>query len=537
MESKAYLNQIAISGTPSEKKGLFSFTSDDSAERVCKKFKYFARSNYPRYFTGPSADYHDDIIMDYIASYRGEINVLEAAHRDAAKTTLVKLFIAFVVLNDREHTRKYLRVLSKELANAKQIVTDVYNLIVEVIPIYGDPFLDEGKTKTKREETQSSFTTKDQVKVRSGTVGQDQRGALQDAFRPDWQVFEDIEDASSITSQVKTEGIRVRIQEAIDGRARGSKYAVNCNYISEDANIQWLMDKKNVRPRIMPIAKDVEIGRDAEGVPALTKATPLWSAFTFDDLQERFQDSLDWYGEFMCDPSRSINKFFDIDLINHQLKTVARECDHKAGNIRYWGTYQADQWYGLGSDHSEGIGEDANTAVLWNYKTGETVATHADNLISPDLATHEYARLGQEFGNCIWAPEVNNKCGGIVITTAKDIKYPRIYQKEITDNANNVLTTKLGWETNRKTKTTMLMDFRRDFNNGLCKILDERILKEMKAFTNNDLVENVVGLATKHFDLMMAAAIGWQMKDHAVGSNDVKDFYKNLRGPKRTARS
>lgn len=533
MDSKTYLKEIAIHGTPDQKKELFGFDSSTPREKILKKFKYFSRSCYPDYFTSVSAPYHDDMVLDYIDSYLGTANVLEAAHRDAAKTALVKLFMTFAILNDKEHLRKYIRVLSKELTNSKQIVTDVYNNIVKVIPIYGDIFIDEGKTK--REETQGSFTTKDQVKVRSGTVGQDQRGALQDAYRPDWQIFEDIEDAASITSQVKTEAIRKRIQEAIDGRAKKSKYIVNCNYISEDANIQWLMDKKNVRTRLMPIAKEVEIGRDAEGVQCLIKATPIWEAFDFDDLQERFQDTLDWYGEFMCDPSRSINKFFDIELINYQLKNVATEPTRKAGNIWYWDVYKADQRYAMGSDHSMGIGEDSNTLVLWNFKTGETVATHADNMLSPDLATHEYARVGQEFGNCLWLPENNNKCGGIVVTTIKDIAYPRVYQKEVTDNVGNVITKKIGWETNSKTRTTMLMDFRRDFNNGLMKIKDARILKEMKAFNNSDLAEETTGLATRHFDLFMAAAIGWQGKDNVEGSSSVKDFYQNLRGKKRVA--
>lgn len=526
MDSKTYLKNLAINGTSEQKKELFGFTLADSNEKILKKFKYFSRSQYPRYFTSASAPYHDDMVLDYIDSYRGEANVLEAAHRDAAKTSLIKLFATFVILNDKEQTRKYIKILSKDLANSKQMVTDIYNNIIEVHYIYGDIFIDEGKIK--REETQGSFTTKDQVKVRSGTVGQDQRGSLQDAYRPDWQIFEDIEDASSVSSQVKTEAIRLRIQEAIDGRARGSKYAVNCNYISEDANIQWLMDKESVRTRIMPIAYDVNYGRDEEGKESLLTATPYWSVFSFEDLQERYRDSLDWWGEFMCDPSRSVNKFFDIELINYQLQHVAKKPKKKVGNVSYWADYQPDQWYGMGSDHSMGIGEDSNTLVVFNYKTGETVATHADNMVSPDLATYEYGRVGAEFGNCIWLPENNNKCGGIVISTIKEIKYPNVYQKEITDNIGNVITKKLGWETNGKTKTTMLMDFRRDFNNGLIKILDARILKEMKAFANSDAADNTVGLATKHFDLLISTAIAWQGKAHATNSNSVKEFYANI---------
>lgn len=536
MDSKQVLKNIALNGTPGEKKLLFEFSSTDDEDKLLTKFKYFARSCYPRYFTAPAAPYHDDFIRDYIKSYRGTENVLEAAHRDGAKTALLKLFATFVILNDTDHTRKYIKVNSKELTNAKQFVTDVYNMMVEVIPIYGDQFDDQDK-KTKREETQSSFTTKYGVKVRSATVGQDQRGNLQDAYRPDWQIFEDIEDSTSITSQVKTEANKKRIQEAIDGRAKKSKFVVNANYISEDAVVQWLMDKPGVKTRITPIAKDVQYGRNNEGVKVLLEATPLWDAFDFADLQERYQDSLDWYGEFMCDPSRSENKFFDIELINFQIQNVAKPPARKAGSIWYWTDYQADQRYGMGSDHAMGIGSDANTAVLFNFRTGEQVASHADNMTPPDLCAHEYARLGAEFGNCIWAWESNNECGGIVTSTVKDLSYPNMYQWEVTDNVGNTLTKRLGWQTNSKTRTTMLMDFRRDFNNGLIKILDERILKEMKAFTDSDLADSTVGLTTRHFDLLMAACIAWQMKDHSGNTEGVRNFYANLQGKKKVART
>jgi hypothetical protein len=535
MEGKQLIKHIVLNGTKEEKLELYQFDNNTPDDKVLKKFKIFARANYTRYFTSTAAPYHDDMVTDYILSYRGKENVLEAAHRDAAKTALLKLFVTFVLLNDKDHFRKYIKILSKDLANSKLIVTDIYNMLVELMPIYGDIFIDEGKKK--REETQGSFTTVHQVKVRSGTVGQAQRGNIQDAYRPDWQIFEDIEDSTSVSSQVITEGIKKRIQEAIDGRARGSKYVVNCNYISEDGNIQWLMDKPGVKVRIMPIAKDVVIGRDDSNVPCLTQATAIWSRFTFADLQERFQDSLDWYGEFQCDPARSANKFFDIELIDYQIKNFAREPDRKSAGIYYWDTYKSDGRYGLGSDHSMGIGSDANAAVLFDFRKGTVIASHADNTIAPDLSAHEYARLGSEFGNCIWAWESNNECGGIVTETVKGLSYPTMYQWEVKDNVGNTLTKRLGWQTNSKTKTTMLMDFRTDFNNGLIEIPDVRILKEMKAYTNNDIAERVTGLATRHFDLLMATCIAYQMKDQAGNNAKVSDFYANLRGGRRLAAS
>ena len=220
-------------------------------------------------------------------------------------------------------------------------------------------------------------------------------------------------------------------------------------------------------------------------------------------------------------------------LVQYQLENVAREPDRKSGDLWYWGNYMPDNDYGLGSDHAMGFGGDANTAVLLNFTTGELVASHADNMLSPDLSAHEYARLGSEFGNCIWGWETNNECGGTVTATVKQVGYPRMYQWEVMDTVSNVLSKRLGWQTNNKTKNQMLTAFRSDFNKGKLKIYDERLLKEMKAYTKSDASERTTGLATRHFDLLIAACIANQMKGHAEGSSSTKDFYTNLERKKR----
>ena len=48
--------------------------------------------------------------------------------------------------------------------------------------------------ETKGEETMTVFTTVDGVKLMAGTVGMTQRGHVQDAYRPDFLVFDDVED-------------------------------------------------------------------------------------------------------------------------------------------------------------------------------------------------------------------------------------------------------------------------------------------------------------------------------------------------------
>lgn len=519
MDSKEFIKNIATNGTPAEKRELFGFDASTPDETVLKKYKLFSRSCYPHYFTHKSPEHHDKRIRNYIQSYRGQSNGIEIAYRGDAKTSHLKLFDTFVILNDRDHYRKYIKVLSKDLKNAVQFVTDVYNNIVQVQYIYGDIFEKEGDIK--REERMGSFTTKDKVKLTAGTVGQTQRGHLQDAFRPDWLQFEDIEDRESISSIAITEGIINRCDEAIQGLSFDGSYQVNANYISDAGSIQWFLGKPRINSHIVPIIDG--------------KGEPLWARYTPEVLEKLKADTDDWAGEYLCDPMRSGDKFFDIVRVR-ELLDRAKKPEREAGGIRYWGSYQSNHRYGIGEDLSDGIGKDSCAAVMFDFKTGEQVASADDNEIAPDLFTYSVVKLGQEFGNCIIAPEVNNTCGGIAIRVLKEEQYPTIYQKELTDNVNNVISKRLGWHTNSKSKPDMFYEFRKDFNDGLITINDERILKEMLAFTKSDLQDSRTSAITRHFDLLTATCIAWQMKDQSASSQSTKDFYAGLATRKKARR-
>lgn len=497
-DAREYIKRIATEGTREEKRALYSFTVDDDRARIVKKFKIFARSQYVRYFTHKSAPFHDETARNLVESYCEGVTVLEIAFRGAAKTALLKLFIAFVLLCDTSGHKKYIKVLSKDGKNSKQLVTDVYNLIIEARPVFGEVF--ENQDDKKRETTMASFTLTDGRKLASGTVGQTQRGHLQDAYRPDWVVFEDIEDRESVSSAVQTQGIIDRMDEAITGLSMDGNWYANANYISDTGAVEWLKTRAH-RVHITPIMDENDV--------------PTWDAITPEKILDLKKTSMDFFGEYMCDPKRSVNKFFDVERIERDLK-LCRPPERESAGVKYWGSYLPHHRYGLGSDHSEGIGIDSNTMCLFDFSTGYLIATQASNVISPDLHSHECARVGNEFGGCVWAPEVNNKCGGIVITTAVHVKYPNLYVRVDETKTQNQVAKEYGWLTTKLTKTTAFMDFRRDYNDGLIHILDEDLLKEMKAYTNNDLTDNNTGLVTRHFDLLMAAVIAWQMNSNAT---------------------
>ena len=508
MDDKDLIRHIIFEGDIAEKLELFGFDYDAPRKIIKRKFKLFARGCYPRYFKAKSPPFHDDFIDSIIKSYFGE-NKMIGGFRGCAKTSLKKLFDVFVLLNDKSEYRKYMKVLCRDLKNSKQIVVDIYNMMVEVRDIYGNPFEKEGDIK--REETMSGFTMRNGRKYTAGTVGQVQRGHIQDANRPDWVWFEDVEDSNSIGSMVITQGVIDKCEEAINGLAvdNNGSFFVTCNYISDQGTIQYFINKSSTTFLNISLLTDDK-----------DNTTTTWpEVFPPEKVAQLKRDAEDFYGEYQGDPSKSQNKFFDLERLSEDIKRCKDPIRTSAG-VKYWINYKPHHRYGLGSDHSEGIRLDSNTCVLIDFTAGEVGASYANNEIAPDLSAHEFARVGAEFGNCLWAPEVNNKCGGSVITTAKSIPYPNLYRYIPVGRTDEKKSEKFGWETNSKTKYNMLFDLRKDYNDGLIKIYDKNILAEMKAYTNSDLSETQAGLITRHFDLLMALAIAWAMRKHAVKSKE-----------------
>ena len=282
-KSRKYIENIILNGSKTDKIALYNFTSEMSVEEIAKRFNLFVVGNFTRYYSDKPADFHEEMIKNYIRAYLGEIKYLNIGFRGSAKTTLLKLFMAYTLLNDSDVFRKYIKVITKDTINSKQIVTDVYNLIVEVSWLYGDLFEKEGKTK--KEESMTTFALKTGVKLGSGTVGQVQRGQVQDAYRPDFLWFEDVEDSATIRSMVQTQNIISKIDEAIQGMSDEGSYVITANYISEEGTVEWFKRKKGITTQITPILKDGE---------------PTWDKYTPEKIKSLLDDAEDPEGDYMC---------------------------------------------------------------------------------------------------------------------------------------------------------------------------------------------------------------------------------------------
>lgn len=509
------IKEILQRNNPQELRALFAFNQADSNERVLFKYKLWSRYFYPKFFKSADATFHPDIDTNNLAVYRGDIrSFTNCGFRGCAKTTRTKLFIAFCIANDTDHFRRYIKVLAEDGGNSKQIVTDVYNLLIDprIVVLYPEIF---EKTAQKREETMNSFTTATGIKLLADTVGSDQRGQIQEDARPDYIWFDDFETRNTLRSAIKTKAIWDNMQEAIEGLAKGGGYVATANYLSERGNVHKLVSGANERNRVLIVPLVDKQGKSA------------WpDRFSDDECAQLISDADDSAGEYLQNPAASKDTYFDREAIDKMEKLVPIKV---IAGFRQYKAYNPQHRYALGGDVAGGVGLDSSTTCIIDFDTipAQVVGTYDNNEILPDIFGDEVARQGERYGECLVAPEKNNH-GHATIGRLKQIypleKLHKTQRKEATVLENG-RATEYGWETNSLTKSKMLAGLSKAIENGHLALNDPALIAEARSYTRNDLMDKEVDarLVTRHYDLLTACAIAWQMKDFAEVSDENDD--------------
>jgi hypothetical protein len=501
---------ILSAGEPTQLLALFSFNSSTPIEKIVFKFNVWGRYFYSKYYSSPDAQFHKEIDTYNARVYLGDVEAfLNICFRGAAKTTRTKLFVAFCILNDIEHRKRYIKILARDTKNSTQFTTDIYNLLVQprVHALYPHTF---AKTVAKREETMSSFTTATGIKLASGTVGSSQRGQIQDESRPDLIVFDDFEDRITLRSGVLTQSIWDNMEEARTGLSKDGGSIYLCNYISERGNVHRLVQKVKNK-LIVPIIKD--------GIPS-------WSRYTLGEISTIKSNADDFAGEYLCEPSAGADVFFDrscLDLIPK--KDPIRE----VAGFKIYYPYDPSHRYGGGHDVAGGVGLDSSTSAFIDFTPipNRVVATFCSNTIKPDVFGHEIIREADMYGQPIIAVE-NNKydmCIGVL----KHQDYPNLYFTEMKETRVGIppATRTLGWNTNTMTKPKMLFELKKAVEDGFLWLPPE-LVAELRSYSRDDLMDRDedVRLTTRHFDLLMAVAIAWQMRNFATVKREVESNYQ-----------
>lgn len=516
------IQQILNKGDSKELRALFSFDSSNTNEQIVFKYNIWARYFFVKYFTSPDCEAHEKMDMNNVKAYKSEISqYVNIAYRGFAKTARTKLFIAYCILNDLEHTKKFIRCISADLDNAKQSVTDIYNMFLQprVHALYPEIF---EKTESKREETMSGFTTATGIKVLAKQISVDQRGKIMEEAKSDFDWYDDIETKTTIRSAITTHKIGENMEEARTGLAINGSSIYTANYFSEAGNIHKLVTKESDRKvvQITPIM-------DSEG-------NPTWSRYTKEDIERMKKEDEDFEGERMCKPNASKDIYFDRESLD---KMPVREPILTVGGFKMFRKYNPSHRYAGGHDVAGGVGLDSSTSVFIDFDCfpAQVVGVFADNTILPEAFGDEIYSQANRFGGCLIAPE-NNKYDQVILKA-------RMLGAKLYTPVGTVIKihthapTTFGWNTNSLTKSAMFSSLREAIENGLIELNYKPLIDEAKAYTRNDIIDNPpdVRLTTRHFDLLTALAIAWQMRNHARPAQKLMDIEESMNKDKNEA--
>lgn len=507
------IKQILDSGTTKEKLALFQFNVSESNEKILLKFNLWSRKLFPNYHESPDAPFHNDINLYNLKVYKGEIDqFVNVAFRGAGKDVKTQLFITYAILNDTGHFRKYFKVLSDDGSNAEQTVTDIYNMLVNpnITKIYGNPF---EASKFKREERMSSFTTHSGIKCVADTVGTAQRGAKQEESRPDFLWFNDFETRTTLRSVTKTRTIKENMEEARTGLQKGGGCVYTCNYVSEQGNVHDLIKTKLSPKKIVLI------------IPIIENGVVMWDRYSMNDIDIMRKTDLDFEGERLCKPDASKDIYFDRDKLEQQ---VAIEPIKEVGGFKLFKEYNPGHRYAGGHDVAGGVGLDSSTSVFIDFDTvpARVVGTYHSNMILPEAFGNEIYNEANKFGGCLVAIE-NNKYDQAVLK-AKLLGAKLFLTPGKQTKIGYATPTTYGWSTNSLTKNQMMSSLAEAIEAGLIDLNDQELIDECKAYTRNDLIDREPDPrdTTRHFDLVIALAIAWQMRNYAT--KKVKPKYPGL---------
>ena len=262
----------------------------------------------------------------------------------------------------------------------------------------------------------------------------------------------------------------------------------------------------------------------------------------FDDLEKRLHITLDveqrqWYvfkaknlkermrEQYPSTPDEAFlstgNKQFNGDVIDAKMANEVHDPIFIDGDLMIFDHYKRGHAYGIGADVADGVGADSSTMSVIDFTINKVVATYRSNLIDPVNFAFDLARVGMMYGGCVIAPE-SNRTGHTVCVKLAEI-YSNVYQFEMKGYSELKQTIRLGWATTVSTKPRMMSELKAAFESEEESLMipDPVILREARMYAKDDNLTTTTAQTTKttrHFDLLIATAIAWQMRTHATTS-------------------
>lgn len=517
-------------------------TKEQRVYACSKSFPHFAIYYFTEYFTYKIAPFHWDFYDDCQKMADGVLKeVAWIAFRESAKTSIAQMFVLWCIIYGKKH---YINYDSYDESNAENALFDIAVALQtnrKILADFGQLYFAtktgeaEKETKVKRkgnfvtEKTLNGF----RVKVEAFSTQVPMRGRKYQSFRPDLVIIDDVENFKTKDSYPTIISIKNHIDEMRTSLPDYSSVLYLGNLITEDGVIAYVMDILKNRDNAV-----------VRNIPVVTNGKPSWEdkyVLTNDeavlinkdrDLRHRVisleakREELTnpvYEAEMMNNPSKVGDNVFDRSIIDLKKKFVFEPKSVSAG-LKTWYEYNPSHRYGIGADTAEGIGRDSCASVIIDFSStpARVVGTYSSSVIPPDLFGHELARQGKLFGECILAPEVNNTGYGTVAILSDIYPSDKLFHHTTKDKITNQEIQKIGWHTNLSTKSSAIYELKSAIENGELEIPDINLLNECAYYQIRDIKSRKQEGMTRHFDLLMACAIAWQLNKFAMPNTDTE---------------
>lgn len=504
------------------------------AERryICEKsFKAFALYHFTEYFTYALADFHHEMFKDLEwqddeGTYKFLVWLM---FRESAKTSITKMYIVWLICHKK---RRFINYDCYDKKNAEAALFDVAIALQTkqtLIEDYGQLFYDERKESSQKKSI-GEFVTVNDIKVKAFSTQEPTRGRIYKQFRPDFIVMDDFENVKTADSELRTLTVLSHIREMRGGIASYAKIIFLGNYIADDGSVAYILreakNNKSYRVRNVPIYKGEELTGKISW-----PGKHVWTDLEADLINRSIRDEKK--KKVSIESLRRDNKDnFDPEFLNRPRTagqpyfTVHSEPVEPLARYKEWRFYSDpidNNKYACGADTSLGIGEDSNTAVTIDFTYMDpitrkikprVVAVYDNNLIGPDrFGEGPLTYIGKKFKGMLIAPEANNSGWACIVGLKKH--HSNIYTRKEKDEIMDSDTSTLGFLTTQATRPEILSNLRTALELDLIDLCDEKLIEECLTFTRKEARKSGT-TTTKHFDLVMALAIAWEMRHYAT---------------------
>lgn len=495
---------------------------------LCSKSLYlFSMYYFSKYFTHQSAGFHKEkcnLIDKLGEDYK---YLVDCEFRGSAKTSFAKIeFIRRICFKkskvmiywslDKKIAENSLLDIALELQTNQFIIRDFWQL-----------FFDDWNIKRSKKQGISNFLTSNWIRVQAVTTWQPIRWLIFWENRISFWVYDDFENNKTKKSFALTREVINHFNELLPALDVDWSLLFCCNKISETWSVAWLYDKFENNPewKIFEKAvmennkitwKDKYVKTDKEMFKINKTRKNKNKAFSLESLKRTMNKN--WQSiyeqEMLNIPLVIWERFFDLKRINDRLDELIHKKYKSVWNWLYFKKYNEVCEYKIGCDVSEWYWLDSSVIEIINIDTWEQVAEFESNLVEPSELADNLIMASELYWDCSITPERNSIWTAVIEAIKLKWKTHLLTSQSLLNKKKWwVEKIRYGWLTNNLSKSKMLFDLLKDFNEWSLIIYSKPLLREMKVFTNSDLrIASFDEDITNHFDRIMAMAITNQAK-------------------------